>query len=101
MNWEELKQRGSEHYKTSGGVEPIDLYRSAGMLRHFALSNIIKYAYRNANPDEPMNLEDMEKIKHYAEMLIVEYFDEPNKPSPGIAGFKSMGVRDHEKRTSG
>ena len=80
MNWEELKQRGSEHYKT-GEVEPIDLYRSAGMLRHFALSNIIKYAYRNANPDEPMNLEDMEKIKHYADILITSY-EEKEKPSP-------------------
>ncbi len=70
MTWEDLKKRGSQHYKT-GKVEPIDLYRSAGMLRHFALSNIIKYAYRNANPKKQLSLKDLEKIKHYADMLIV------------------------------
>jgi hypothetical protein len=72
MTWEELKQRGMGHYKT-GQIEPIDLYRSSGMLRHFALGNIIKYAFRNANQNEPVNLKDLEKIKHYAEMLIVEH----------------------------
>jgi hypothetical protein len=71
MTWEELKNRGSEHYKKEGEVEPIDLYRAGGMLRHFALSNIIKYAYRNRFLDKPISLKDMEKIKHYADMLIV------------------------------
>ena len=71
-SWEDLKKKGSEHYKT-GEIEPIDLYRSAGMLRHFALGSIIKYAFRNADPSKPINLKDLEKVKHYADMLIVEH----------------------------
>ena len=59
------KKKGSEHYKT-GGVEPIDLYKAGGMLRHFALCNIIKYAFRNRNLINP---KDMDKIIHYAEIL--------------------------------
>jgi hypothetical protein len=65
MSWDELKQRGSNHYK-NGGVEPIDLYRSIGALRAFALCSIIKYAARNINY---INDKDMDKIIHYAEML--------------------------------
>jgi len=72
MDWEELKKKGSDHYKT-GNVEPIDLYKSAGMFRHFALGNIIKYAFRNADLDAPLFIEDLEKIKHYADLLIAEH----------------------------
>jgi len=70
MTWEELKKRGQDHYKTSGSVEPIDLYRSSGMLRHFALGSIIKYAFRNADPSKPLSVKDLEKIIHYAQLLI-------------------------------
>ena len=62
---EDIKNHGSQHYKT-GGIEPIDLYESAGMLKHFALGNIIKYAFRNR---EVVCKKDMEKIIHYASML--------------------------------
>ena len=95
MNWEELKQRGSEHYKTSGGVEPIDLYRSAGMLRHFALGCIIKYSYRNADLSKPINLEDLKKVIHYADLLIASY-EEKEKPSPRSAGFKGEYDEQHK-----
>lgn len=63
-NWEEVKKSGSEHYK--GGVEPIDLYKSGGMLKDFALCNIIKYAYRQRGGP---NHKDLDKIIHYARML--------------------------------
>ena len=56
---------GSDHYKT-GGVEPIDLYISGGMFRHFALCCIIKYAFRNR---DGINERDMDKIIHYAKLL--------------------------------
>lgn len=66
----DIKDRGSDHYKT-GGVEPIDLYASGGMLRDFALSCIIKYAFRNRNETgKPINPSDLEKIKHYCDILI-------------------------------
>lgn len=70
MNWADVKKRGSKHYKDED-VEPVDLYRSGGMLREFALCNIIKYAFRNRGREEPVRISDMEKIKHYADMLIV------------------------------
>ena len=70
--WQALKTRGSQHYR-HGDVEPIDLFRSMGILREFAICNIIKYAARNAKPSEPVSRKDMEKIKHYADMLEVAY----------------------------
>jgi len=72
MKWDELKQQGSRHYKT-GGVEPIDLYRDAGAFRAFALCSIIKYAHRNFGSgldENPVSEKDMEKIIHYAGLLI-------------------------------
>jgi len=69
--WKEIKSVGSAHYKTDG-VEPIDLVRDLGLLRNFALANIIKYASRNANTDV-IKIKDMNKIIHYAEMLKTEY----------------------------
>lgn len=74
MEWGDLKRRGSTHYK-SGAVEPIDLYKEGGMLRDFALCSIIKYAFRNRTTqgeftNAPINVEDIRKIIHYAEMLI-------------------------------
>ena len=64
-NWELLKRRGAEHYKR-GCNEPIDLYRTGGILQPFAIGNIIKYAYRQR---EAISMSDCDKIIHYAEML--------------------------------
>jgi hypothetical protein len=64
--WDELKQRGSTHYKSSG-VEPIDLYRSLGLFNDFALASIIKYASRQKQ--KGLNESDLNKIIHYAELL--------------------------------
>lgn len=71
LDWVELKKQGSEHYKTDGGVEPIDLYRAGCMFRHFALCSIIKYAFRNRNTEEPISMRDMDKIIDYAQKLKV------------------------------
>jgi len=66
-----LKKKGSDHYKTKG-VEPIDLIKSGGILRDFAIGCIIKYAFRNRSEvQRPISISDMEKIIHYAEMLKV------------------------------
>ena len=64
-SWDALKRRGSDHYK-SGLVEPIDLYRSGGILQPFAVGCIIKYAFRQR---EAISMSDCDKIIHYAEML--------------------------------
>jgi hypothetical protein len=71
--WEELKNKGEQHYKT-GDIEPIDLYLAGDMLRDFAIGNIIKYAYRNRESFAPVvSIKDMKKIIHYAEMIIASY----------------------------
>jgi hypothetical protein len=75
QSWSELKQSGSQHYKT-GGVEPIDLYRAGGMFRDFALCSIIKYAFRNRNPEEPISAKDMTKIIDYAQKLMATRLEE-------------------------
>ena len=67
--WEKLKQMGSPHYKT-GGAEPIDIYRSKGAFKAFALCSICKYSVRNM--DKELNPKDMEKIIHYAKLLLAE-----------------------------
>jgi len=63
--WADIKQRGSMHYKT-GQIEPLDLYRSTGLLKAFAICNIIKYAYRQQDDIRPG---DCDKIKHYSDIL--------------------------------
>jgi len=67
LTWNEIKQSGSQHYKT-GEVEPIDLYKAGGFLQGYCVASIIKYAYRNRG--EKINPVDMGKIKHLAEMMI-------------------------------
>jgi hypothetical protein len=67
--WEELKNSGSEHYK--GLSQPIDVYRSKGVFKPFALCSISKYATRNM--DKELNPQDMIKIIHYAELILAEY----------------------------
>jgi hypothetical protein len=71
MTWEELKKRGKDYWKT-GGVEPIDLYKAVGILKPFALASIIKYAFRARLEDGMKLIDDMVKIKHYADMIIVQ-----------------------------
>lgn len=69
INADYIKQFGSEHYKT-GGIEPIDLYESGGILKHFAIGSIIKYAFRNR---EKVSKDDMNKIIHFASILLFKY----------------------------
>jgi hypothetical protein len=67
--WDKVKKQGEAHHKTGGGVEPIDLFKSGGILKHAAIANIIKYAFRNR--DRKIVEKDLDKICHYAEMLRV------------------------------
>ena len=100
MKWEDVKQLGNEKYKGDGkSVEPIDLYRSGGALRHFCVCNIIKYSWRNR--DGKINTKDIDKIIHYAEMLrciaeedtddTVEYIMEEHDKNRAV--LKSKGRR--------
>lgn len=72
QNWDALKHRGSQHYKT-GGVEPIDLYKSAKPHPQYnafdvkALTDIIKYAYRLLTRGYLAS--DVEKIRHYIDLF--------------------------------
>lgn len=74
--WKKVKENGAKHYKTRG-TEPIDLMRSGGMLRDFALGSIIKYAFRNRTEVcGKINREDLRKIMHYCEILLACEEDE-------------------------
>ena len=70
-------KQGSEHYKTNSGVEPIDLYKAGGMFQDYALTSIIKYAFRNRKElnrtDYDKIISDMLKIKDLAEKLIYHF----------------------------
>jgi len=90
--WEKIKEKGSKHYKATS-IEPLDLIKAGGMLRAFAISNIIKYAYRNSDPNVPINPSDMEKIKHYVEMLI--FLSEETEEAPHVCLRGLMGEVDH------
>jgi hypothetical protein len=71
--WQEIKQSGSQHYKT-GSVELIDLFKevhphfSFTALEVKALTDIMKYAYRMLST-KGRNGSDCDKIMHYARML--------------------------------
>ena len=72
MNWDELKSKGSEHYKT-GGTEPVDLYLAGNMFHDFALCSIMKYAFRSRremNLETDLLIKNLEKIIDYAQKLI-------------------------------
>jgi hypothetical protein len=70
--WDELKSGGSDHYKNEDecGIEPIDLYRAGKMFREYALTSIIKYAYRNRSElGNPLSEKDLDKIIDCAQKL--------------------------------
>ena len=75
--WMELKVSGNPMYKT-GSVEPIDLYKVSGMFTHFALCNIIKYAYRYTKTRQRDRVSNLNKIIHYAQLLIAQEEERDN-----------------------
>lgn len=65
--WDYAKQNGGSTHYRAGDVQPIDLYRAAGAFQPFALCSIIKYAYRCLT--RGVELSDLTKITHYAELI--------------------------------
>lgn len=82
----EWHTNGSDHYKT-GSIEPIDLYKSGGMFQDYALTSIIKYAFRNRKElnrtDYDKVILDMTKIKDLADKLIIFFNKEINSGNVG------------------
>ncbi len=68
LDIKQWKRFGSKHYKNNS-IEPIDLIIEGGMAWDFAVANIIKYAYRNRRMSGVINVDDVNKIIHYAELL--------------------------------
>ena len=67
--WKAIKAKGSAHYK-GAEVEPLDLIKAGEMLQDKAISDIIKYAYRNRRElKKKVNPTDLKKIRHYTDML--------------------------------
>jgi len=62
---EYCQTEGSAHYK-GGGVEPIDLMISKGIIEDFCIGNIVKYATRFKHT---RNLEDLKKVSDYSHIL--------------------------------
>jgi len=95
MNWDEIKQGGSDHYKTCD-IEPIDLFKSGGMLWDKIVADIIKYAYRNRRElGQPVKLKDIEKIHHLADMLSVYAEIDTSKSFAGYEGISKLVESDY------
>lgn len=62
---EYCETEGSDHYKVSGIIEPIDLIIAEGHGEGFCLANIIKYASRFKHT---RNLNDLRKVSDYAQI---------------------------------
>lgn len=58
---------GSEHYRETSDLEPIDLIIAKGMGEDFCLANIIKYATRFK---KTRNLNDLKKVADYAHIAV-------------------------------
>lgn len=56
---------GSHHYK-EGGLEPVDLMMSKGVIEDFCIGNMIKYATRFK---VTRNIDDLKKVADYAHIL--------------------------------
>ena len=63
---EYCQTEGSQHYKSSNVIEPMDLIIAKGLAEDFCLANIIKYASRFK---KTQNLEDLRKISDYSHIL--------------------------------
>jgi hypothetical protein len=74
--WDRLKERGELHYRNGDGpIQPIDLMRSIGIFKNFALGSIIKYAVRSRDIDGELFQRNMSKVIHYAQLLMAEKED--------------------------
>jgi len=70
--WDELKLEGSKHYR-SDAIQPIDLYKSIGIFRDWAITEICQHALRNRSSQKSsVDVDDMRKIIHYAALLMAE-----------------------------
>lgn len=70
----EVSNRPDTPHYVTGGVEPIDLIKSLGLLEDFCTANVIKYVsrYRKKN-----GLDDLNKAQVYLTWLIEEVENQP------------------------
>lgn len=73
---------GSEHYK-EGGIEPLDLLISKGMIEDFCIGNMLKYATRFK---KTRNLVDLRKVSDYAHILCGVELDKQEPAAPNGKG---------------
>jgi hypothetical protein len=59
------KQINGDHYKKKGAIQPIEYIHSNGL--GFIEGNVVKYISRWRDKN---GTEDLEKIKHYIDLLI-------------------------------
>ena len=70
------KQIGGSHYKDMK-IQPSEFINENKLL--FAEGNAIKYICRHSSKGE---VKDLEKAKHYIDMIIDRDYDSPTKPLP-------------------
>ncbi len=99
--WEALKAKGSEHYKT-GGTEPVDLYLEGNMFHDFALCSIMKYAFRSRremNLETDLLIKNLEKVIDYAQKLIAGLQTTKRKKENLFKKHKPIKEKEVEKFT--
>jgi len=72
MDWEDIKKDGSGHYRL-GETQPIDLYKTMApdAFRHWIMLEIVQHILRNITVPGNNYFNDLSKIRHYVEMLMV------------------------------
>jgi hypothetical protein len=72
--WAELKKEGSKHYNGED-IQQIDVYKAKGIFTVWAINEGTQHFQRNAPAKRDCFVEDMEKIIHYAQLLIAEHLE--------------------------
>lgn len=85
-------QVGGDHYKDYA-IQPVEFCQRNNL--NWCQANVVKYVVRYK---EKKGLEDLQKAKHYLDLLIeFEYGDTgQTKPSKGLIGELGVGYKDHE-----
>jgi len=90
---EYCQTEGSQHYKSSNVIEPMDLIIAKGLAEDFCLANIIKYASRFK---KTQNLEDLRKISDYSHILCGTKLTE--KRCMGVDPLDTLATHRSQKR---
>ena len=88
------KQVGGNHYK-GAAIQPVTFITANGL--GFCAGNVIKYVFR-ADKKHEDPIEDLEKAKHYIELLIEETKRAGTRPAqrevPATSRYEQFGLTE-------